>query len=115
MNKPVVREIRIKHAIDECPETDWLGEYTDDGDDWNICRWCGEYVWDAERPNRIRDTIQENMNEVEDENLYRIMWNVAYGVFNGHGCPNSHREFSYFKPYAGGEKPGTKEYREYGR
>jgi len=82
--RPVVSEVKIEMISEECPDTSYLGEYTDEYDTNHICCHCGEYLGDAEGEN------------------------------NEHDCPTSNRDYNYFKPYAGEEKPGTETYKKYG-
>ena len=90
MKKPkiTVESVKVKRILDESPDTSFIGEYTNKWNKWAICRHCGQY---------IADYIPT------DDNDYPV-----------HNCPTSNREYNYFMPYAGGEKPGTDEYRKYG-
>jgi hypothetical protein len=93
--KPRIDKIKIKYIPDESPDTSWLGEYTDDLGPGVIVRSEGEFY----------------------EKLPAEMERDTDGQFIGKGEPDiirSTREYNGFKPYAGGEKLGTKEFYKYG-
>lgn len=129
-----IDSIKVKAIYDENPDTSWIGEYTNEAHDWNICHHCGEYVRNATIYNDIcnmldQDIIELISNELSnhdimaDKNRYRRIEKIHYAMEtalkkftnNLHNCPESSREYNYFKPYARGEDPGTKEYQEYGK
>ena len=90
-------EVKIKHLVDECQDTRCIGEYTDTLETGVIVRRDSEFY----------------------EKLPREMERNADGTFAGKGdfvnpLPERGRELRGFKPYAGGEKVGTKEYYKYG-
>ena len=118
-----LRSVKIKRIIDYDADTSDLGEYTDDDDDFNICRHCGEFIIDAERYNRIIDLMDSEYEsaeqEIENEKTWEIFDFAFLAVHNKfadkmHDCPHDSRAYNNFKPYAGGEEAGTKEYYEYG-
>ena len=119
-----IESIKVHQKIDKNPDISFIGEYTDKYNDWYICRHCEKYLIDAEKPNLILEAIESRIydleNELEDEpqNLKKEkalkVLEKRFDNIEPHDCPNSHREYNYFIPYAGGEKPGTKEYKEYG-
>ena len=76
-----VESVKIQHIPDDSPDTSEFGEFTDNWDEWNICRCCGEYLANCS---------------------------------DGHNYDHS-REYKYFKPVAGDEKPGTESYQKYGK
>lgn len=82
--KNKIDKIVIEQVQDDSPDTSFIGEYTNKRSPWAIVR-QGEYAG------------QYLANLPEDC-----------------GIPTSTREYAYFLPYAGGEKPGSKEYQEYG-
>ena len=85
-NKSKIESIIIEYIYDANPDTSWLGEYTDE-------RGAGIII-------RELNKFYEDITEDELEEYYELY-------------PTS-REFRGFKPYAGGEEVGTKEYKEYG-
>lgn len=76
-----ILSVKVKRMMDDDPDTSFLGEYTDDLEDWNIDRCSEKYICEMDDDERI---------------------------------PERGREYRFFKPYAGGEKQGTEEYKEYG-
>lgn len=127
--EPRIDEIKVKAILDDNPDTDWIGKYTDRAEDWAICRHCGEYLYHAEMPNRIIDNIEQAMADIaydmggldEDserhamlDKIYNAMEN-ALNKFEPHDCPTYHSEYNFFKPYAGGEPEGSKAYIKYGQ
>jgi hypothetical protein len=126
--KPVIEKITILHIADSDCDTSWIGEYTNDLDDWNIYCREGEYVHDLKRsmppiccycgkvlelglgptaPELDDHTYRcdDCDAEFEEDSVDRGDYN-----FNTHG-----REYALFKPYAGGEEEGTENYRKYGK
>ncbi len=94
---PIVSNITIKHVLDENPDTSDLGEYTDKLEPGVIVRCFGEFY----------------------EKLPAPMERDYDGRFLGKGKPydlpsRGGREYRGFKPEAGGEKPGTADYYQYG-
>lgn len=97
LTKKKIFEVRLVHETDTDPDLSWIGEYTDELRDGVIVRDRNEYY----------------------EKLPREMDRDANGRFSGKGdlidpLPERGREYRGFRPYAGGEKVGTKEYYEYG-
>ena len=43
-DKMKILSIKVERMTDENPDTSLIGEYTDQPDDWAICRCCGEYL-----------------------------------------------------------------------
>lgn len=130
MQKNKILKVWIEKKIDNYPDTSFIGEYTDKADDWNICRHCGEFVAIAEIPNRRAEEIENEIYELENdwrENseidgikdsllIHKInILNFELNNLDLHDCPHSSREYNYFKPYAGGEKPGSDLYIQYGK
>jgi hypothetical protein len=85
--KPRIERIWIEIKVDTDPDTSFLGEYTDEVDAWHIDRQTGEYIHDL-----LKQPLPEGQRSF----------------------PERGREFRFFKPYAGGEKPGTDDYKKYG-
>lgn len=124
MEKNHIEKVWIERQIDEHSDTSCIGEYTDKKDDWNICRRCGEFVAIAEKGNNRQYEIDEEVIELENEDS----WNCTHAndvkiealqkernSLELHTCPLYHREYSYFKPYAGGEEEGSDDYQKYGK
>lgn len=91
MNKELLKEFKVNgfdvrafETLDGDGDTSTLGEYTDDLVDGNIVRKFGKYFEDLTEEER--DDLPERRG----------------------------REFRAFKPYAGGEKTGTEDYKTYG-
>jgi len=76
--------IKVVHLIDDNPDTSFLGDYTDEYD---------EFHFDREQGRMLRT--------LEREKDYTV--------------PEKGREYRFFKPYAGGEKPGSTLYIRYGK
>lgn len=76
-----IAKITVRTMLDECPDTSWLGEYTDDLEPGIIVRVAREYC------ERLPEDYE---------------------------LPPRGREFRGFRPYAGGEQPGTEDYCKYG-
>ncbi len=94
MNK--IESIKVKMIHDEAPDTSCIGEYTDDVENGVIVRSMGEFY----------------------EKLPAEMERDLDGKFLCKGepdIPTMGREYRFFKPYAGGEEKGTKDYYTYGR
>jgi len=95
MNKPTIDKIRVRFFLDQDPDTSYLGEYTDNLEPGVIIRQEGEFY----------------------EHLPAEMKRDADGRFTGKAepyLPPIGREYRGFKPHAGGEIPGTKNYYKYG-
>lgn len=65
-----IESIKIKHEVDESPDTSWMGEFTDKLDGWVIDRETGHLLsdeWEEEEPE-----------EFEDEDVEYVVY--RYGV-----------------------------------
>lgn len=124
-----LESVKIKTMVDESPDLSTMGDYTDMADDWVICRHCGQYLKHAETYDRITDAVYEDMIDVGNDQYHtknEAKWERLESIYNAlnaawqklkkrrHDCYKSTREFNYFKPYAGGEKPGSKLFIFYG-
>jgi hypothetical protein len=99
MTKRKIFKVVVKRILDEDGDFSWIGKYTDDADEWNIDRQSGEYVHDLTQPEAdCSDCEAEGSQCTEHE------WQPL----------SRSREFRFFKPYAGGEKEGTEDYKVYG-
>lgn len=96
MKTITIESIRIKHEVDESPDTSFLGEYTDDLGPGVIVRELEEFYEKLPAPME-RDVDGRFYRKGEPENL-----------------PSRGREYRGFVPYAGGEKAGTARYYRYG-
>ena len=134
MKKNHIERVWIERQIDEYPDTSFLGEYTDKKEDWSICRHCGEFVAIAEKPNGRAEEIDDEIVDLENDALYNktendeqaekevaeieakidILKNELENL-DLHECPNSKREYNFFKPYASGEPEGSENYQKYGK
>lgn len=122
--KKVINQIKIITETDESPDTSCIGEYTDSHDNWIINRATGEYCDTIYKRQRIIDALKERIDCPEDfcpENADRKQWELnqvrrmhTIEISGNVDFPNKGRTYRFFKPYAGGEKPGTKEYKKYG-
>jgi len=93
--KVKIESITVKALYDDTPDTSFLGEYTDDMEPGVIVRQDGEFY----------------------EKLPAKMERDIDGTFLCKGepeVPPRGREYRGFRPYAGGEKVGTKDYYKYG-
>jgi hypothetical protein len=124
-----IESVKVEAILDDDPDTSFLGEFTDTPEPWAVCRHCGRYVYDAERYDRVVGLIDERMYDLgeeqlncTDESAYPRM-DKAYNALQMaadklnsrlHDCSQYTREYNYFKPYAGGEKEGTPNYKIYG-
>jgi hypothetical protein len=84
MSKPRIDSIRIVVEDDESPDTSYLGVYQDEEQDGVIVVEEGRFLSDL---------------QAEDPE---------------YSPPERGRDYRFFLPVAGDEKPGTKEYAEYG-
>jgi hypothetical protein len=85
MNK--IESIRIVHHTDTCPDTSWLGMYTDKAEKGVIYRGTGEFL-----------KCKRFTGELDLDDIYA----------------GSTREYKFFKPYAGGEKVDSRHYKKNG-
>ena len=95
MEKAKIDSITVKAIQDESPDTSFIGEYTDDL-----------------RPGVIVRDYEEFYEKLPAE-----MERDYDGRFLSKGAPTvpaKGREYRGFIPYAGGEKPGTKDFYKYG-
>ncbi len=101
-----IESVKIKRMFDEDPDTSHMGKYTDDADDWNIDRRHGEYVYNLTRPVVGCAACEDETREQDEPTAC---------TDHEYDPPRRGREFNFFKPYAGGEKPGTDDYQKYGK
>jgi hypothetical protein len=95
MERPKIDSIKIIHAVDEYPDLSYIGKYTDDMEPGVIVREYGEFY----------EKLPAEMERDTDGRFYRK---------GSPEVPARGREYRGFRPYAGGEKPGTKDYYKYG-
>jgi len=121
MKKNKIESVKIEHAVDEYPDTSFIGEYTNKKTAWSICSHCGEFIAIAEKPNERAEEIEDEIYDLENEDetleiseqIEKLKKELA--GLELHECPHTRREFNYFLPYAGGEKPGSENYQKYGK
>jgi hypothetical protein len=122
MNKPKIKieSIQVFAEYDESPDTSTLGKYTTKDDDWNIDRKHNDFVIKLRQRERIIEKLQEQI-DYADENP-RITPDVVTRLKKRiekieRSFPSDsfldRNAYEYFKPYAGGEKPGTADYKKY--
>jgi len=105
-----IESITIEHMPDETPDFSTLGEYTDNLEPGVIIRREGEFY------EKVTDTA--HCDDCSKD--FEITWETyACPECGGylhvdHDMPVKGRTFRGFKPYAGGEEVGTKEYYTYG-
>jgi hypothetical protein len=138
MNK--LLSIKIETVPDETPDFSLLGQYTDRNDDWAICVHCGRYVHDAERYDRVVESIEDaqsgveyEMDEIyeayetgEEEGVDYDRHDRLEAIYDAmelarerlekhtHDCLHNKYRYGYFVPYAGAAQPGSTEYQERG-
>jgi hypothetical protein len=128
--KPTLTSLLIVVECDHDYDTDYIGEWTDRDDEWNIHRETGQYVGDMMRWNELleratelfclesdnpgwemaADWLQEHGGSIEDWSYltdHHLPLAFQWGNRRDH-------TYAFFKPYAGGEKPGTEDYKAYG-
>mgnify|MGYP001598130070 CR=1 FL=1 len=82
--KKHIERIIVKHVEDENPDISWIGEFTDKADPWNIVR--------------------------EGEFSGQYIADLPEGA----ELPSKGREYRFFTPSAGGETPGSENYKANG-
>lgn len=82
-----IENIIVEHILDEYADTSFIGEYTDKLEAGVIIRNCSKFY---------EDCSDEEIEEAYENRPGR-------------------NEYIGFKPYAGGEQVGTKNYKEYGK
>lgn len=95
MGKPRIEEIKIIHSPDCDTDLSFIGEYTDDMEPGIIVRQYGEFY----------EKLPAEMERDTDGKFYRK---------GAPDVPPTGREYRGFRPYAGGEKPGSADYYKYG-
>jgi hypothetical protein len=120
--KNKIISIVIEHAIDDSPDTSFLGEYTSKRDEWNINRRTGTFVHVEMVRDRIIEALQERIDLIPDKDTdivmqaYLMRMEKRLEKIEGivlHQEYIASREYPYFAPYACGEKPGSPEYKKY--
>lgn len=124
--KIVSVEMRIIEDVDS--DTSYIGEYTNEKSEWAIHRASGEYVHDLQA-EFTADALREWKADKESCG-YKVEFNTIDGIWDALDDDGDwvdsfespewepdyidRREYNYFVPYAGGETPGTEEYKKYG-
>lgn len=121
MKKNHIEKVWIEQQVDENADTSYMGEYTDKKEDWVICCHCGEFVAIAEKNQARYDELEDeiyllhNTEKNEEDEKQLAAYRAELESLNLHECPNSRREYNFFKPYAGGEPEGSEDYQKYGK
>ena len=89
-----IESIKIKHVLDDCPDTSWLGEFTDDLEPGVIVRDYGEF-YEKLPAEMERDLDGRFLCKGEPE------------------VPERGREYRGFIPADNGENQGTKNFYKY--
>lgn len=118
--------VRIEHLLDESPDTSFIGKYTDEPGPWVIVCQESEYlaILEQNAAHAAYDAYIKNDNNVENwkaEGHSLADWPPSFESWNEsnggdfYEIPSRGREFRFFEPEAGGEKPGTDDYQKYGK
>lgn len=124
-----VRQITVEIKPDDAPDTSTIGEYTDTSEDWVIIRngdHAGEYVRTIiDRLNRAEEASRAICNKIAELRDSETDWSEAIDRLDAaerrwleeidtYQLPERGREYRFFKPYGGGEKPGSEDYQKNG-
>jgi hypothetical protein len=118
-----IESVYVEAKADDCADTSCMGEYTNKASEWAIDRASGEYVAKIWQREKIIEALHDKLDEHSDETdnpeytvLLEKTRNRIKKIRNSGPVElgKINREYSFFVPYAGEEKPGTKEYKEYG-
>lgn len=111
-----VLSVELVTRYDESPDTSYLGEYTDTADiDCIVCA-TGEFWADVKRRERIIDRCEELADDADGERAE--YWRAKGERLSRrwedvNEVPAHNREYRFFRPYAGGEEVGSKDWRVY--
>lgn len=120
--RPKLLDIHVRVLPDDTGDLSWLGEYHDGRNgigEWDICRRTGEYVHDMKAEHKA-GFLADPKNREE----WAQSWAEDYDSFEDYAedyweedfeIPRCNREYSFFRPYASGEKAGTEDYQKYGK
>lgn len=120
--RPQLIDVRIRILPDDNGDISDLGEYHDGRkgiDEWDICRRTGEFVHDM-RAEAKAEFLADPANRKEWQEYYAD----DYDSFEDYAedyweddfeIPRCDREYSFFRPYAAGEKAGTEDFQKYGK
>lgn len=108
-----ITEVSIVTTVETQPDLSFIGEYTDKPSDWVIVREEGKYLYElneeakqVEYESYVKECKENDETPEPIENWADGNW---YYDLPSRGC-----ECRFFKPYAGGEKEGTEDYKKYG-
>lgn len=54
-----IESVKVKRILDDTPDSSCTGEYTDNAEDWSICRCCGEYVANCDEDHNFPEKGRE--------------------------------------------------------
>jgi hypothetical protein len=118
--KNKILSITVEQRIDDCPDTSFLGKYTNNANPWKIDRGTGRFVISETKRDDLIEQLEERIYEKEDNNPAFSKVNIERTekrIEKLKNCldqsPIGRGEYQYFQPYAGGEKPGTLYYKKY--
>lgn len=122
MEKLELVSVEIKHEIDDCADTSYLGEYTDTPSDWAIYRRESKYCHDLDLETQqleyqeyLADCAKCGCNDSDCEDCNPLSFDDWVGENDcSYEYQTRGREYAFFVPYAGGEQQGTEDYQKYG-
>jgi hypothetical protein len=122
MRKHRINRVWIDRKADDSPDNSTIGKYTDTPDTWAIVLennaegvGAGEFLYDLEHQQcpTCKGTGRGGVNTTDGGADDDCCDCEGTGLVP-YTCPERGREYRFFMPYAGGEKPGTDDYRKYG-
>jgi len=118
-----IESVQVFAETDDNPDTSLMGEYTAKAHPWAIDRRKNEYVYKTEQRERLIEALQERLQLFfDDKNEFGLLDRQKRTEKRIEKLEQSAPEdsfidrnsYEYFKPFAGGEKDGTANYRKYG-
>lgn len=115
--------LSVQQVHDDDPDTSYLGQWTDDADDWCIIRATGEYVAKVHQRARIIEALRDRIDYCAeyytepDAPEYAAKMRARLARIEASGetkLPGRGREYRFFKPADNGEAEGSAEYCKYG-
>lgn len=117
-----ILNVALVTRYDESPDTSYIGEYTNSADNGVMVAETGEFYSDVRRRLMIINKCWElSGDHAAEENLERAKYwytkaerlEKKWEDLNNLG--SDRRRCSFFRPYAGGEPVGSKDWREYAK